>query len=471
MRLTAAVALLALAGTSPLTAGDAAPSAASIETATQLRDQALKGNRAYELTASLTTDVGQRMAGSDGDRRAVQWAKAKFEALGFDRIELQPVSYPRWVRRHESGAITAPYNMPMHLTALGRSHGTDGDLNAEVVRFEDIEALKAAADGSLAGKIAFIDKRMPRSQSGHGYGETVAGRSTGAVVAASKGAAALLIRSIGTDDNRLPHTGAMWQRPENPTVPAAALSIPDADQLARLLAMGPVSVRLNLDVGFDGDFESANVIGEITGRETPDEFVVIGGHLDSWDLGTGAIDDASGIGVTMAAGALIAALPERPRRSIRVVAFANEEQGVFGGRAFAEANDPAKAVVGAESDMGADRIYVLRSSLRDTPDATIKAMAGLMAPLDIPYDDGEGHSGADLSALANEGMPFVSLVQDATRYFDYHHTANDTLDKVDAKALDQQVAAYAIFAWLAADGDSDFGRSTATAKEADQSGK
>ncbi|MCB1561039.1 MAG: M28 family peptidase [Xanthomonadales bacterium] len=463
MRLNAAFALLALAGTSPLIAGDATPSTASVATATQLRDQALVSNRAYELTASLTTDVGQRMAGSEADRRAVQWAKAKFEALGYDRVILQPVSYPRWVRRHESVAITAPYNMPMQLTALGRSHGTDGDLNAEVVRFEDIEALKAAADGSLAGKIAFIDKRMPRSQSGHGYGETVAGRSTGAAVAASKGAAALLIRSIGTDNNRLAHTGGMWQRPETPTVPAAALSIPDADQLARLLAKGPVSVRLNLDVGFDGEFESANVIGEITGREKPDEYVVIGGHLDSWDLGTGAIDDASGIGITMAAGALMAALPERPRRSIRVVAFANEEQGVYGGRAFAEANDAGKAIIGAESDLGADRIYALRSSMGDQPDATIKAMADLMAPLGIPYDDSEGHAGADISGLVNRGMPFVALEQDATRYFDYHHTANDTLDKVDAEALDQQVAAYAIFAWLAADGDSDFGRSRAAA--------
>ena len=461
MRFTTALLAAAIGVCTPVIAADSTPSTKSLETAAKLREQALAGNRAYELTASLTTDVGQRMAGSEGDRRAVAWAKARFESLGFDRVELQPVRYPRWLRRHESGAITAPYEMPMHLTALGRSNGTNGDLHAEVVRFEDIDALKAAADGSLKGKIAFIDKRMPRSQSGHGYGETVAGRSTGAVVAANKGAAALLIRSIGTDDNRLPHTGAMWQRPENPTVPAAALSIPDADQLARLLSRGPVKVRLNLDVGFDGEFESANVIGEITGREKPDEYVVIGGHLDSWDLGTGAIDDASGIGVTMAAGALIAALPERPRRSIRVVAFANEEQGVYGGRAFVAANDAAKAVVGAESDMGADRIFVMRSSLRDQPDATLRAMVELMQPLEIPYDSGEGHSGADLSALANEGMPFVSLVQDATRYFDYHHTANDTLDKVDARALDQQVAAYAIFAWLAADSDSDFGRAKA----------
>ena len=229
--------------------------------------------------------------------------------------------------------------------------------------------------------------------------------------------------------------------------------------LARLQSAGVTPrVHLHMEAHFAPDAPSANVIGEITGREKPDEYVIIGGHLDSWDLGTGAIDDASGIGITMAAGALIAALPERPRRSIRVVAFANEEQGLYGGRAFAEANDPSKAVVGAESDLGADLIYLLRSSMGEQPDATVKAMAELMAPLGIPYDDGEGHSGADLSALASAGMPFVSLVQDATRYFDYHHTANDTLDKVDAKALDQQVAAYAIFSWLAADGDSDFGR-------------
>ncbi|HPF72853.1 MAG: M28 family peptidase [Rhodanobacteraceae bacterium] len=442
----------------PAFADENAPSTKSLAAAEKLREQAMAGNQAYELTASLTTDVGQRMAGSEGDRRAVQWAKAKFEALGFDRVELQPVSYARWMRRHESASLLSPYAMPLSITALGRSSGTNGDIDAEVMRFDDIEALKAADPAVVKGKIAFIDKGMVRSQDGHGYGETVPGRSTGPAVAAMKGAAALLIRSVGTDNNRLPHTGAMWQKPETPTVPAAALSVPDADQLARLLAKGPVSVRLNLDVGFDGEFESANVIGEITGSEKPDEFVVIGGHLDSWDLGTGAIDDASGVGITMAAGALIAALPERPRRSIRVVAFANEEQGVFGGRAFAEAGDADKAIIGAESDFGADRIYQLQSSMGANPDATLKAMADLMAPLGIPYDAGEGHPGADISGLTGKGMPFVALNQDGTRYFDYHHTANDTLDKIDPAALDQQVAAYAIFAWLAADGSSDFGR-------------
>ena len=306
-------------------------------TAERLRDQAMAGSGAYAIVESLTTEVGPRMAGTEGDARAVDWAKQKFAALGFDRVRLQPVTFPTWQRGHERAEVLAPAPQPLVVTALGGSVGTDGALDADVVAFADLDALKAADPAQVQGRIAFIAKRMERFRDGHGYGEAVGGRSNGAVEAARKGAVAVLIRSIGTDSDRLPHTGLMRYEEGVPRIPAAALSNPDADQLQRLLERpGPVRLRLDLGARRGPDYTSYNVIGEITGSTHPDEVVVIGGHLDSWDLGTGAIDDGAGIAITMAAGALIGQLDTPPARTVRVVAFANEEQGLVGGRVYAE---------------------------------------------------------------------------------------------------------------------------------------
>ena len=309
----------------------------TLDKAASLRDGALQKNAAYTLLESLTTEIGPRMAGSPADAKAIAWAEQKFKTLGYDKVTLQPVTFPLWQRGHENAEVLSPFPQKLSITALGGSIGTDGKaLDAEVVEFASLDALKAAPENSLNGKIAFINKRMERHKDGSGYGPVVAGRAGGAIEAAKKGALAIVIRSVGTDSNRLPHTGIMHYDAAVKKIPAAALSVPDATLLENMLKRGkPVTLRLDIAAGFTGTYTSYNVIGEIRGREKPNEFVVIGGHLDSWDLGTGAVDDGAGVSITMAAGALIGQMKQAPRRSIRVIAFANEEQGLYGGKAVA----------------------------------------------------------------------------------------------------------------------------------------
>ncbi len=442
-------------------ADDVLLDAKSLSKAAELRDGALQKNEATTLLESLTTEIGPRMAGSPADAKAVAWAQQKFKALGYDKVYLQPVTYPVWQRGHEQAEVLSPFPQKLHITALGGSVGTDGKtLDAEVVEFESLDALKSAPENSLNGKIAFINKRMERHKDGSGYGPVVAGRGAGAVEAAKKGAVAVIIRSVGTDDNRLPHTGMMRYNDTVKKIPAAALSVPDADLVEHMLKRGkPVLLRLDIAAGLTGTYTSYNVIGEIRGREKPDEVVVIGGHLDSWDLGTGAVDDGAGVSITMAAGAVIGQMKQAPRRTIRVVAFANEEQGLYGGKAYAEAhkNNVADHQIGAESDFGAGRIYSFGAGVSDNAWPVIEQIGSVLAPLGIVTEKGKGGAGPDIGPISALGMPWAELQQDGTDYFDLHHTANDTFDKVDPKALDQQVAAYAAFAYLAAESKMDFG--------------
>lgn len=437
----------------------------AIANAEHLRELGLQDSGAYAIVESLTTEVGPRMAGTPAFERAVAWAQAKFKSLGYDKVYLEPVTFPQWRRGHENAEVLTPFPQRLLVTALGGSVGTGGKpLDADIVEFATFDALKAAPDGSLNGKIAYVSNRMQRFKDGHGYSTAVLVRHDGASVAAKKGAAALLIRSIGTDHDRLPHTGVMEYAADAEKIPAAALSNPDADLLSNMLRRGqPVRVRLDIDAGFTGATSTGyNVIGEMLGREKPQEVVVIGGHLDSWDLGTGAIDDGAGVAITMAAGALIGKLDKPPRRTIRVIAFCNEEQGLYGGKAYAA--DHAKQVdaqqLGAESDFGAGRIYAFRAGA--SPDAAplIAQIGQVLAPLGIvtETDPDKGDAGPDIGPFAKLGMPWAQLAQDGTDYFDWHHTANDTLDKIDPKALDQQAAAYAVLAYLAAESRVDFGR-------------
>jgi hypothetical protein len=434
--------------------------AEALATAAHLRDAAMKGSEAYAIVESLTTEVGPRMGGSAADARAVAWAVARFKALGYDRVYTEPVTFPKWKRGHERAEILAPWPQPLALATLGGSIGTDGPLDAEVVAFADLQALIDAPADAARGRIVFIANRMERFRDGRGYGPAVAARRSGAIEAAKKGARALLIRSIGTDHDRLPHTGKLDYEDGTARIPAAALSNPDADQLARMLAHGkPVRVRLDLGAGFDGTYTSQNVIGEIRGGSEPDDVVVIGGHLDSWDLGTGAIDDGAGVAITMAAGAAIGRLATPPARTVRVVAFANEEQGLHGGKAYAAAHagEVARHVLGAESDFGAGRIYSFSSNAPWQAQPALLEIAKVLEPLGIDWTPAKGGAGPDIGVMAAQGMAWASLNQDGSDYFDYHHTANDTLDKIEPAALDQQVAAYAVLAWLAAQAGVDFG--------------
>jgi hypothetical protein len=437
--------------------------AAAVKTAEQLRDKAMHDDTGYRIVESLTTEIGPRLAGSDADQRARDWAVAKFKALGYDKVYTEQVKFPLWVRHSEHGAIVAPFPQPLVLTALGYSSGTPkGGLTAQVVKFDSLDALKAADPTRVKGKIVYIGYRMQRAKDGHDYGMGSAVRTAGPPIAAAKGAAGYLLRSAGTDaDQRIAHTGVTAFRDPAKAIPAAALSNPDADQLDRVLAYGkPVTIKLDLDCGVVGEYTGANVIGEITGRKHPDQVVAIGGHLDSWDPGTGAIDDGAGVAIAMAAGKLIHDLPQRPDRTIRVIAFANEEMGLWGGRAYADkhAGEVAKFQLGTESDFGAGPVWRMSASVKPEAHGAIAQIADVLAPIGVAYDvKRPGGGGSDLSQMHGKGMAALTLTQDGTNYFDWHHTANDTLDKIDPKQLAQNVAVYAAFSYMAAQADGDFG--------------
>ena len=438
--------------------------AAAVQTAEQLRDKALHDDTAYKLVEGLTTEIGARLAGGPNDPRAREWMIAKFKALGFDKVYTEPVTYPLWVRHSEHGAIVAPFPQPLTLIALGYSPATPkGGLTAQVVQFPNLDALKAADPATVKGKIVYIGERMQRYKDGRDYGRIGSPiRVAGPVIAAAKGAAGYLLRSAGTDANeRIPHTGVTGFKPGDKGIPAAALSNPDADQLERVLAYGkPVTVKLDLDCGIEGQYTGANVIGEITGSKYPDQVVAIGGHLDSWDPGTGAIDDGAGVAIAVGAAKVIHDLPQRPERTIRVIAFANEEMGLWGGRAYADkhAAEVGKFQLGSESDFGSGPVWRMSASVKPQARGAIEQIAKVLAPIGVAYDPKRpGGGGSDLSQMHGKGMAALSLTQDGTYYFDWHHTANDTLDKIDPKQLAQNVAVYAVFSYMAAQANGDFG--------------
>jgi hypothetical protein len=442
-------------------ADDTRISPQAIATAQKLRDQALDDSTAYDFVAGLTTEIGPRLAGGINDQRARDWVVAHFKALGFDKVWTEPATFPKWVRRGQSASIVAPFPQNLVILALGNSPATPkGGITGDIVAFRDFTQLQKADAASVKGKIVYIGFRMHEKRDGHDYGMASDGRTNGPALAAKLGAKAFVLRSAGTDSDRLAHAGVTHFDKGAREIPAAAMSNPDADLLERMLAMGkPVSLKLDLDCGIEGNFTGANVIGEITGREEPDEAVVIGGHLDSWDPGTGAIDDGAGVAIAAGAAHLIRMLPQHPKRSIRVVAFADEEAGMFGGHTFGAAHkaDVAKFIIGAESDFGSGKVWRLSSKVKPEALGAIDQIMQVLAPLGVERGvDGHAHGG-DFGAMGDAGMAMLDLTQDGTRYFDWHHTANDTLDKIDPKDLAQNVAVYAAFAYLAAEADGDFG--------------
>jgi Zn-dependent M28 family amino/carboxypeptidase len=430
----------------------------------KLRDKALKSTLGYDILESLTTEVGPRMAGTIQDEMAVKWGVAKFKSLGFDKVWTEPVEYDTWIRGNENAEITAPYPHPLKVTALGFSVGTPkAGIEAEVIHFNSIEDLITAPDGIAKDKIVFISKKMERFRNGKGYGAAVKARSSGAVEAAKKGAVAVVIRSIGTDSHRVPHTGMMRYKEGVNKVPAAALSNPDADLLVRMFKRKKViKMKLKLGAHAGPKYTSQNVIGEMTGTTYPEQKIVIGGHLDSWDLGTGAVDDGAGVALTMAAAKIIGDSAQRPKRTIRVVLWANEEQGLIGAKAYAKAHkkDLKNHITGAESDFGAGKIYAFSSNVAEENLATVEKMKALMKPLGIDYQNNEAGPGPDLIPMYQLGMSVFRLSQDGTDYFDLHHTGDDTLDKVDPESLAQNVAAYVVFAYIAANSDKTIKRGT-----------
>jgi len=431
-----------------------------VATAERLRDAALADNQAWELVESLTTEVGPRLAGTDKEAQARAWGVAKLKALGFQNVRVERYDMPVWIRGGERAVVVGEHAQPLAVTALGRSGATPAEgIEAEIVRFASTEALQAAPEGSLKGRIAFVTHRMMPAQDGSSYGFFGSVRRSAPSIAAAKGAAAILIRSLGTDMHRNPHTGGTNWAADQAPIPAAALSLPDSDQLERLLALGkPVRVKLTLTPQQIGTRQSGNVIGEIVGREAPDEIVLIGGHLDSWDLGTGAIDDGAGVAITTAAAKVILDAKQRPRRTIRVIMWGAEEVGLLGAQAYAKAHANDKHVAAAESDFGAGRVWKFGHRVAEGAKPLMASVAGVLAPLGITHDKGNGNRGGpDVGPLAAIGVPSLSPEQDGTDYFNLHHTPDDTLDKIDPKALDQNVAAYAAMTWMVADSDVPLG--------------
>lgn len=429
-------------------------------TARTLMETALESDLAYEIVESLTTEVGPRLAGSEAEARARVWGEALGQELGFDRVAVENFTMPFWDRGELSIAMTSPYEMDLYGTALGGS-GT-GEIAADIVYFRTVDDLVAAADGSLEGRIAFIDgDAMVPSQTGAGYGPANQRRRIGWQHAQRAGASALVVRSVGSDSHRFPHTGMMSAMGgEWADIPVIAVSNPDADHLRRLHREGQtISLAVGSSAGWHGEVTSGNVVLDLVGRENPEEIVLIGGHLDSWDLGTGAVDDGAGVAITVAAAKLIADLPRRPRRTIRVVMFGAEEVGLLGARAYAEqhAAEVANHVVATESDFGARSIWRLSSNVSEEATPLVDGIGRIIAPLGIVRGGSDVPGGGpDIIPLAMQGVPTVRLEQNGTDYFDLHHTPDDTLDKIDPDELAQNVAAYAALVYLAAETDLDF---------------
>lgn len=460
----AAAALLPAAAPNPVLAADLP----QLSAAEHLRDRAMAGDDiSWSWLSELTTRFGPRPAGSANERAAAEWSAAKLKALGFENVHIQTFPITAWIRGPESVELIAPIAQPLAAVSLGESPPTPaGGIEADVVAFDTLEDLIAVPDGALKGKIVLVNRPMTRAQDGAGYGPISRIRTQGPIIAAHKGAVAFLLRSAGTDHHRLGHTGTTAYENGKAPIPAFALSNPDGEQLARLKALGePIRVRLVSGARYDPNAHSQNVVAEIRGSEHPEQVVLLGAHLDSWDQGTGAIDDGSGDAIVVAAAKLIKDLPQRPSRTVRVVLYGSEEIAqptapfnARGGEAYLAANRNAVAdhVIAGESDLGADRVYRLvlpkGASASDFGQTALK----LMAPIKVLVGDGEAEGGEDVGPTIAAGAPAFDLRQDATHYFDIHHTADDTLDKVDRAQMDQNVAAWAGLIWLIADSDVDF---------------
>ena len=448
-----------------LSAPAMAQDAQTVERAEAIRDRALMDNIALDYVTQLTTRFGPRPAGSRSEQEAAAWAARYMREHGFQNVRIETFPLVGWERGEESAAIVGEHPQPLMVVALGHSPGTNGVIEAEVVRFESLEALNAAPAGSLAGKIAYVDAgQMVRMQDGSGYGPLTRIRGAGPGAAAAKGAVAFVMRSVGSDEHRMPHTGTTRYVEGRVPLPGFALSAPDADQISRLIAMGE-TVRMRLSsTAHTYETVSQNVIGEIVGRTRPEEVIVLGSHMDSWDLGTGAIDDGAGGAITLAAARAIAESGRRPARTVRVVLYGSEEVAQptdtgNGGGAYLRGigQTVERHIIAGESDFGADRVYALGLPPGAQGSDFARAAARVLYPIGVlPSPQPELHGGADIGPLAAAGVPVFGLSQDGTRYFDLHHTADDTLDKIDPEQLSQNVAAWAALVWLIADSDVDF---------------
>jgi carboxypeptidase Q len=423
------------------------------EPAARLIGEALGSTFAWDRLSVLTDTIGHRLSGTPALDRAIQWAIAEMNRDGLENVHAERVMVPKWVRGNESAEIVEPARQAMVMLGLGDSVGTSGPgatggaVQAEVLIVHSFEELESKATAAR-GRIVFFN--VPFTN----YGETVRFRATGPSRAARHGAVAALVRAVGPAGLRTPHTGALQYASDAPKIPAAAITSEDGDRLQRLGDHGAkIVVRLKMDAHFEADAESANVVGEIRGRERPDEVVVVGGHLDSWDVGAGASDDGGGCIATWEALRIMKKLNLRPRRTVRIVLFTNEENGGRGGQAYRDQHraELSKHVMMMESDGGVFRPLGFGFSGTDAARDTVKTIATLLTGIGADQIT-PGGGGADIGPSVQEGrIPSMSLDVDGAKYFLIHHTPADTIDKIDPEDIAKCAAATAVMTYVVAD--------------------
>src|SRR6266550_1855001 len=429
----------------------------------RLQQAALSSDYAYKQVARLANNIGPRLSGSTQAAKAVEYIAGQLKAIGCE-MQLEKVMVPHWVRGEETAALVQfpgqaeNTTQKIVLCALGGSVATPADgIIAEVIAVRNFDELKSLPRDKVTGKIVLFnypfDKRMAaEGRGGEAYGEAVVYRSNGPSAAARQGAVACLIRSVGGADYRLPHTGLTDYLNDAPKIPAGAVTVEDADLIADLVRQGAVRMKLVLTPQTLPDVESANVIADIKGSEHPEQIIIVSGHLDSWDLGTGAIDDAAGVAVSMETANLIQKLRLKPKRTIRVIAWMNEENGEAGSKQYAKDHEKeiSNHFAAMEIDEGAD--HPIGVNIKANPE--VKKMFAPVA--NILQESGAGildlveHCGADIEPLEKAGVPAFSPIQDSRFYFNYHHTAADTLDKIAPKELAENSAVVAVVAYALA---------------------
>jgi carboxypeptidase Q len=411
--------------------------------------QEATGNQfAWNRLAELTDTYGNRLSGSENLNRAIAWAVETMKNDGFDNVHTEKVMVPRWVRGVESATIIDPPEHPMAMLGLGNSAGTPpAGIEADVLVVKTFDELARRA-AEAKGKIVLFNAPYVS------YGQTNHYRTAGPSAASRVGAVGALVRAIGPMGLRTPHTGGTSYAEGVEKIPAAAVSAEDAERLQRLADSGRrVRVRLKMEARFEADAESANVVGEIRGRELPDEVVLVGGHFDSWDVGTGASDDGVGCIVTWEAARVMKKLNLRPRRTVRVVLFTNEENGLRGGTAYRDRYkaEAANHVLAIESDSGVFAPSRIGFSGSTPAQRIMRDIGALLAPLGLP-DIGSGGGGADIGPIAQAGkVPMLAYQGDPARYFTIHHTPADTVDRIAPEEVSKAAAALAVIAYVVAE--------------------
>lgn len=430
----------------------------------RLMNAALESDYAYRQLAYLCNNIGPRPAGSPQAQGAVEYVAAEMKRLGMD-VRLQKVTVPHWVRGAETGELVQwpgqvkGTSQKVVLTALGGSVATPADgITAEVVVVENYQQLAALGRDKVAGKIVLYNAKFDRAlaASGHGleaYGQAVMYRGGGASRAAQYGAVAALNRSAGGAEYRLPHTGGMNYQANLEKIPAAAVSAEDAEMIAALAKQGPVRLHLTLTPKTLPEEQSYNVIADLKGAVHPEQVIIVSGHLDSWDLGTGAIDDGAGVVAAMQVVNLIKQLGLKPARTIRVVAWMDEERGGSGSRAYSAElkSEAANHIAAIESDLGASHPIGFHINASAGAINQLRSAAAILQAIGAGVIDVvNGSPEADITELNQMGVPAIGIFQDSRTYFDYHHTAADTLDKVVPRELQENAAVMAVLAYAIA---------------------